>query len=366
MIDLTFRSKHEYLQHEIKKMIKEQDMKPHDKLPSELEFQEKYNVSRHTVRTALSRLENQGIIYKEQGAGSFVSDGGQKSRTKEIGVITTYISDYIFPTIIRGIEKELTTAGYSMILTSTNNNVASEKNAVEMLVKREIDGLIVEPTKSAYYNSNIGTYLQLKEMGIPIIMLNASYDEIETPTVMLDDFQASYDLTKYLIENGHTKIGGIFKIDDKQGKERLRGYIRACYEFGVEYNAQHVLVYETETLLEVLEQQAHPIVKNKAVTGFVCYNDKVAIEMLNIIWQYGYAVPDDFSIVSHDNSSLSTMTKVHLTGINHPKSDLGEKAAKTLIDYIEGNIDKMEGTTFTGEFIENNSVRSIINNEKLK
>lgn len=356
---MSFKSKHEYLQFEIKKMIKDQEMKPGDRLPSELEFQEKYDVSRHTVRTALARLENQGIIYKEQGAGSFIADAKHKNGNKEIGVITTYISDYIFPTIIRGIEKELTAAGYSMILTSTNNNVDIERNAIKMLMNRDVDGLIVEPTKSALYNPNIGSYLQSKEMGIPIMMLNARYDEIDTPMVALNDYQAGYDVTKYLIDNGHTRIGGVFKIDDKQGKERLRGFIQACYEFGIKYNSEHVLVYETENLLKVLKDEAQPIIKNKAVTGFVCYNDKVAIEMLNIIWQNGLSVPDDISIVSHDNSTLSTMTKVNLTGIDHPKSELGKEAASRLINYIEGKTETMESKSFTGKLVINNSVKNI-------
>lgn len=356
---MTFKSKHEFLQHEIRKLIKDKGLKPGDRLPSEHEFQAQYNVSRHTVRTALNRLENQGIIYKEQGSGSFVSDSTKQNLQKEIGVITTYISDYIFPSIIRGIEKELTELGYSMILTSTNNTVEMEKRAIEMMVQRKVDGLIIEPTKSAYYNPNIGLYLHLKEMGIPIMMINAKYDEIDSPMVVLDDFQAGYDVTKYLIEQGHTRIGGIFKVDDRQGKERLRGYIQACYEFGIEYNSKNVLIYETETLLKVLQDRAHDIVKQKNVTGFVCYNDKVAIELLNIIWQHGFSVPEDFSVVSHDNSNLSSMTKVHLTGIDHPKSELGKEAAQRLIAFVEGKTDAMESKVFKSQIIQKNSVKKL-------
>ena len=359
MILMAFKSKHEFLQHEIKKMIKDQKMEPGTRLPSEHEFQEKYDVSRHTVRTALNRLEHQGIIYKEQGSGSFVADTKKRGLHKEIGVITTYISDYIFPTIIRGIEKELTNRGYSMILTSTNNNVDMEKKAMEMMMNRDVDGLIIEPTQSAYYNPNIGMYLHLKEMGIPLVMINAKYDEIDTTMVVLDDYKAGYDVTKYLIEQGHTNIGGIFKVDDRQGKERLRGYIQACYEYGVEYNSKHVLIYETETLLKVLQDQITPIVKNKQVTGFVCYNDRVAIELLNIIWQLGFQVTDDFSIVSHDNSTLSSMTKVHLTGIDHPKSDLGQTAAQELLDYVEGKNEAMKSHMFKGKIVVKNSVKKL-------
>lgn len=357
--EMTFRSKHEYIQHEIKKMIKENDMQPGDRLPTEHELVAKYEVSRHTVRTALNKLEHEGYIYKEQGSGSFVSEPSRKNKPKEIGVITTYISDYIFPTIIRGIEKELTDKGYSMILTSTNNNIDLERRAIEMMMDRNVDGLIVEPTKSSYYNPNIGLYLQLKEMGIPLVMINARYEEFETPVVALNDYKAGYDSTKYLIENGHSQLGGIFKVDDRQGKERLKGFIQACYEYGIEYDSKNVLTFETDDLLKVLADKTPDIIRNKSVSAFVCYNDKVAIDLLNIIWQEGYSVPEDFSIVSHDNSSLSSMTSVHLTGIEHPKSDLGKVAAELLTNYIEGDLKKVEPYIFDGKLIEKESVIKI-------
>ena len=356
---MTFRSKHEYIQHEIKKMIKDNNMQPGDRLPTEHELVAKYEVSRHTVRTALNKLEHEGYIYKEQGSGSFVSEPSRKNKPKEIGVITTYISDYIFPTIIRGIEKELTDRGYSMILTSTNNDIELEKRAIDMMMGRNVDGLIIEPTKSGYYNPNIGRYVNLKEKGVPMIMINAKYEELELPVVALNDYKAGYDNTKFLIESGHTKIGGIFKIDDRQGKERLKGFIQACYEYGINYNSENVLVFETDNLFEVLHQQADKVVKNKQVTGFVCYNDKVAIELLNIIWRHGFSVPEDFSIVSHDNSILSSMTEVALTGVNHPKSELGKVAATLILDYIEGKTSSLESKLFNGEFIKKNSVKLI-------
>ena len=73
--------------------------------------------------------------------------GGSTSK-KTIGVITTYISDYIFPSIIRGIERRLNEDNYSLLLASTNNDVAQEKKALEMMLSYGVDGLIVEPTKA--------------------------------------------------------------------------------------------------------------------------------------------------------------------------------------------------------------------------
>jgi len=356
--EMTFRSKHEYIQHEIKKMIKENDMQPGDRLPTEYELLEKYDVSRHTVRTALNHLEYQGYIYKEQGSGSFVSEKVDKKPKKEIGVITTYISDYIFPTIIRGIENELSNHGYSMILASTNNDHVLEKRALEMMQSRGVDGLIIEPTKSAFYNPNIGYYLKIKDLGIPMVMINATYEEIDIPMVSLDDYQAGYDLTEYLIKQGHTEIGTIMKVDDRQGKERLKGYINACFDYGITYEPEHVLVFNTENYNQIMGDPLKKLITSQDITGLVSYNDKVSIDLLECIWEAELMVPENISVVSHDNSVLSSMTKTKLTGVDHPKSNLGRLAAKKIVDYLEKDI-KITSKLYRGKLVIKNSVKEI-------
>lgn len=356
---MTFRSKHEYIQHEIKKMIKDNDMQPDDRLPTEHELVAKYEVSRHTVRTALNKLEHEGYIYKEQGSGSFVSDKS-KNNTKEIGVITPYISNYIFPEIIRGIEKELTDRGYSMILTNTNNNLESEKRAINIMMKKNVDGLIIEPTQSGNHNPNIDMYLKLKEQGVPMIMINAKYEELKLPVVALNDFKAGYDNTKFLIENGHTKIAGIFKIDESQGRERLQGFLQACDDSGIANISENVIVFKSGTFYDDIYPTVENIIEKGTATAFVCYNDKVSSELLQIIRQKGLSVPEDISIVSHDNSSFNSSRIISFTGVNHPKDLLGKTAAREMIDFIEGKTKMIKSKLFHGEYIIKDSVKKIL------
>ena len=356
---MDFKSKHEYLRYVIKEYIKDNGLRPGSKLPTEYEFQQQYDVSRHTVRLALSNLENERIIYKEQGLGSFVADPSSKKKLKEIGVITTYISDYIFPYIIRGIETEISKSGYSMILMSTNNDRDLEKKAVQMMLERNVDGLIVEPTKSAYYNHNIGMYLKLKEYGIPTIMINAKYDEIDISSVMTDDYHSGFIAVKELVDNHHTNIGGIFKIDDRQGKERLKGYMAACYEFGIEYNSDNIIVYETETMQSTMHNEVNAMIKEARVTGIVCYNDKIANDLLDIIFENGYSIPKDFSIVSHDNSYISSLRTSLISSVEHPKDELGKKAAQLIIDSIENGADISEDYIFDTHLVRRTSVRKL-------
>ena len=238
-----------------------------EQIPTELALQESYNVSRQTVRKAILELSNEGFLRSEKGSGTYVSNqyrsrsGGKHQKT--IGVITTYISDYIFPSIIRGIESRLNEDNYSLLLASTNNDVAQEKKALEMMLSYGVDGLIVEPTKSNLYNPNIAYYLSFKEQDVPFTMINAFYEELEVPFFCLDDVQSSYLATRELIAKGHTQIGIIAKMDDLQGKYRMKGYIKALGEAKLRFHPDQVLSFDTASKPELSSNVATYLDENQ-------------------------------------------------------------------------------------------------------
>ena len=93
------------------------EIRPGEKLPSENELSAEYGVSRQTVRKALQILQNEGYIYAEHGRGTFCSEMLRHTMpSKNIAVVTTYLSDYIFPRIVQGIDQVLTENGYSILL----------------------------------------------------------------------------------------------------------------------------------------------------------------------------------------------------------------------------------------------------------
>src|SRR5690625_5472927 len=118
-----------------------------------------YNVSRHTVLKAIVELANEGFLRSEKGSGTYVSNDYQSRAgnpgNKTIGVITTYISDYIFPSIIRGIEGKLNEQNYSLLLASTNNDVDQEKKALVMMLSYCVVGLIILTKKYKSFNYHI-------------------------------------------------------------------------------------------------------------------------------------------------------------------------------------------------------------------
>lgn len=336
-----------------------------EQIPTESVMQEMYNVSRHTVRKSILELSNEGFLRSEKGSGTYVSNqyqskSGGNSKNKTIGVITTYISDYIFPSIIRGIERKLNEDNYSLLLASTNNDVEQEKKALEMMLSFGVDGMIIEPTKSNLYNPNIGYYLSFKEQEVPFIMINAYYEELEVPFFCLDDVQSSYLATKELISKGHTQIGLISKMDDLQGKYRMKGYIKALGEAKLRFQPEQLLSYTTETKLDLYTNLKEFLNENRDVlTAIVCYNDEVGLEVVNVCRQLDISIPEQLSIIGQDNSYIAKNANIKLTTLTHPQERMGHDAADWVIKKLQGKKDLPNETYYQPVLIEGETVKEL-------
>ena len=322
--------------------------RPGDKLPSENELAERFGFSRQTVRQSIGELVQEGWLAREQGKGTFVSklSGERRSASdnRTIGIITTYISDYIFPSIVRGVEATLKERGYRLLLSSTDNRKDRERESLEMMLGHAVCGLIVEPTKSAEGNPNFDNYLALEDHGIPMIMLNERYPDLDCPSVRIDDEAGGYVAAEHLLSLGHARIAGFFKTDDLQGVRRMKGFLRAHREQAAEANPKLVVRYSTEDKDELPETALRDMLRSaEPPTAIVCYNDQLAVGLLDVVRELGLRVPEDLSIVGYDDSFLATASEIKLTTVEHPKSALGEMAANLLVDRLESGSESREG-----------------------
>ncbi|GEN50486.1 GntR family transcriptional regulator [Alkalibacterium pelagium] len=348
---------------DIQMKIEKNDFTLGAKIPSEAELRAQYDVSRHTIRQAISELVNQGYLIKQQGSGTFVSDYYKNQENgngkKTIGVITTYLSDYIFPSIIRGIEEELSKHDYSLMLSSTRNNVENERRSLESMMDQNVDGLIVEPTKSNLMNPNLNYYLSLTEKPTPLIMLNASYEELDLPVVALNDEKAGKIATEHLIELGHTNIGIITKSDDLQGKNRLKGYLKALYDAKLTFSNEFIMRYDTEAKSDLPSLIRIMLENDHLPTAFVCYNDEIAVMLIKEMNEIGKTCPGDISVVSHDDSFYSTtLPSVKLTSVEHPKEELGRRAAQRIVKAVEKG-ERIDSFIFDPRLIVRESTKDI-------
>lgn len=314
-----------------------------ERIPGENELSKKYGMSRQTVRQSLSLLEQKGLVERKQGSGTYVIESiPKRKKTWEIGVIATYISEYIFPSILRGIEGELSNAGFLPVINATKNRVDSERSILEEYLRRPIDGLIIEATKSALPNPNVGLYEDLIRQGTPVVFFNSYYPVMQNPTyVIMNDKMGGHMAASYLVERGHQKIGGIFKSDAQQGLDRCAGYLDALLEKGLPIKDEWTIWFNSENRTHLMGQETDRILQSlKECSAVICYNDEIAVKLVNVLAAAGYKIPQDKAVISFDNSLLSEVSQVPITSLDHPKDLLGAVAARKLVGMVDGKKEK--------------------------
>jgi GntR family transcriptional regulator of arabinose operon len=340
---------------------------PGDKFLSESELGARFACSRQTVRRALEVLERRGRVKRVQGSGTYVSavpsdsepafgaaghgaaghgaagygaasaDSGYNARAggpaMTVGIISTFLDNFVFPGIIRGIEDALLPEGFALQLTSTRNSVAGETRALQLMLARRLDGLIVEPTRSALPCANLDLYRVCADRGLPMVFIDSFYPELSAPYVAMDDVRAGYLAARHLLDAGHRRVLGIFPHSNRQGHLRYLGYVKALAEQGLGVQDDRILWYSKENMAKLTEGD-HFWDFLSGGSAVVCYNDRMALSVVELLRERGRRVPDDLSVTSIDDSILART--LSLTSVAHPSDEIGSAAARLLLAMIKG------------------------------
>lgn len=308
--------KYQKLYHWAHTLITSGVIKNMDKFPSETILQKKFGYSRQTVRTALQQLEDEGLITRVRGSGTYVSyEGSTENESRQrVGLLLSYYSDYLFPQVYDGIESALTEKGYGIEVAVTKNRLNDEALYLEGLIKSNVSGLIIEGSRSAFPNPNIRLFREIRKHNIPTLFIHNHYENQLFDSVEMEDARAAYELTKILIEHGHRRIGGIFKYDDMQGIERYKGFIQCLSDYGVKFDDDCVRWYSTKDMDEKLSKKGmlRMYRRTKDCTAMIVYNDEVAEYYMEFLADRGLSVPEDVSVVSFDDAELQQEQKVKL------------------------------------------------------
>lgn len=344
------------------------NLNPGDRLNSEHELSDMFSLSRQTIRHAIDVLEKEGYVSRIQGSGTYISNNNitDKVNRKNIAVITTYVDAYIFPQTIQHVERVLSDAGYTVQISFTNNRISREKTILEGIVEKDdIAGVIAEPTKSNLPNPNLKYYEQLMKKHVPVLFMNAYYEVLDAPHVSMNDKMAGKVATKYVINKGHTKIGGVFKLDDGQGARRYSGFLEAMNEAGLRVTGNDLLWFDTVDVEneENIRDLAHRIRRRLSTrTALVMYNDEAAYKVIAEFCKMGIKIPEDISIVGIDDTLLSTSGTVQISSVAYPTKDIADKTARNLLELIKDG-QYNANYEFSVDIVERESVKDITHNK---
>lgn len=335
--------KYKWLANSLQELIQKNIKKGIDKLPTEGELCKQYNLSRQTVRQALAILENNGLIEKRQGSGSYITGLSSNSAENMIGILLSESQEYIYPGIIHDIQNTLYQHGYSSKLYVTQNRIDREREVLQQILENPPRGLIVEGCKSALPNPNLDLYLKLKKTGTKLLFLHNHYPALAESIYLEDDnLQGSLLLTRHLIKQGHTAIGGIFHAEDLQGLERYQGFIETMRDFSLSVPDHRVSWYRCRDLEQIKKEHdrsfLRTFIKNSlsSCTAVVCYNDEIAYLLSKALKAEGYKLPSDMAIVSFDNSYLKNTGMLSITNVSHKPHEMGRTVALHMVDLCKG------------------------------
>ena len=311
-------------------------------LMTEEELRFRFDVSRQTVRQAIALLEDDGLVDRRRGSGTYVRHGPRRRQgTIHVGVVTTYITDYIFPSIVQGIEGVLNEAGAVMNLSATYNDARKERNILERMLDGQVDGLIVEATRAARDPENDDLYRRLAERNIPVLFMNSYYPQlVNVPHVVMDDYGGGRIAAREVISRGYRKPGGMFKVDDLQGKERLNGFLDEMSSQGIAIPEERLLLFGTEERMTLFQTKMGKDFTAKLLRRemdcMTCYNDVFALSLMTILQREGMNLPEDMGFIGFDNAPYAEMSKPGLTTLGHPKEAFGSLVAEKLLRMING------------------------------
>lgn len=314
-----------------------------NKMPSEPELCDQYQLSRQTVRMALKALKEEGLIESKRGSGSYITGRRSYSGGNKIALLLTNRYEYIYPELIDDIHSTLIEAGFIEEIYTTNNRILEERAILSELIQNPPLGIIVEGCKSALPNPNLDLYKVLEKKGVFFVFLFNYYKGFEKhPCIKGDNEGGAALLTNHLIAQGHKEIGGIFKQDDLQGLERYYGFAKTMAFEKLTLPDENICWINTEELERIRLGEKTNALKTflskrcDQLSSLVCYNDEIAYYAMRELSLLKKEVPNDVAIGAFDNTYLSNYGIITVTTLSHQRHEMGRLAANAAIAQAKG------------------------------
>ncbi|HRN44065.1 MAG TPA: LacI family DNA-binding transcriptional regulator [Flavobacterium sp.] len=255
-------------------------------------------------------------------------------KTKTIGVIIPNILNSFFAKVFSGIEKVADEKGYNVIMCISNESLEKETHTLEMLSNGTIDGFIVSVSEEAQKNHEYNHFSSIINDGTPIVMFDRIAAEVDCDKVIVDDYDSALNSTQHLINLGCKNIALLSSIDNLSvGKLRAEGYLKALENNTIPVNSNIILRADSE---EDLNSKIENIFENNTIDGVFALDENDSVAALKIGLKKGYKIPEELSIIGFADGILaSRRLSPSLTTVSQHGVDIGEVAAKLLIDRLE-------------------------------
>lgn len=329
---------------------------------------EKAGVSVPTVSRVLNnrpdvsdstRRRVQKVIQSLKYNPSSIARGLVLRKTFTLGLVVPDISTPFYPDVAKGVQNRADELGYSVILFDSDNRLEKEKHAIKLMKSKQVDGMIV-----SFAAENKEDLLVLEEQGFPVVQIDRIVPGSSAPFVTIDNCLSAYEATRYLIGLGHRCIAHITgNLDSQTARDRLQGFHRALEEER-DNDTEHYVLQGDYTVKSGQQHMKTLLAQKTRPTAVFAANDIMALGCYEAIFDKGLSVPEDVSIVGHDDVQIASLIRPRLTTMAQPKYELGRIAAEKLIQQIEiktsdSKEDKVENVVLESQLIVRSSTCAV-------
>ena len=281
-----------------------------------------------------SKKTEEKVLKVVDDIGYQVNYNAKSLRTKishTIGILVPDISNYFFANLVQEIEKSLFENSYSTIICNTDRSLKKEKTYLQILENKNIDALI-----AISGNIEKGFEFSSKNKKIPYICIDREPANLEdTIYISSDHFMGAYQATSHLLKTGCKQLAFLGqKIMSSSSKRRFDGYLKALEDNKIDFNEKknHINISPNEDLKQQVDLFLN---KNPNTDGIFAINDKLAIELIQILKDKNIKVPQEISIIGFDDIPACQYTSPKLTSIKQDIKTIAEETVKNIINYIK-------------------------------
>ncbi len=282
------------------------------------------NVKPATRKKVLEVIERLG--YRPNA----VARGLASKKTTTVGVIIPDISNPFFAELARGIEDIATMYKYNIILSNSDQNKDKELHLLNTMLGKQVDGIV-------FMGGNISEehVAEFKRSPAPIVLAGSLEDSEQVPSVNIDYEQATFDAVNAFIEKGHKRIAMVIgPFHEPINKEKkLVGYKKALEAAGIPVD-EALIVEGDYTYDSGIEAFDKLIELTEKPTAIFVGSDEMAVGVVHGAQDKGYSVPNDFEVISSDNTRISLMVRPQLTTVIQPLYDIGAVAMRLLTKFM--------------------------------
>lgn len=280
-----------------------------------------------------------------------VARGLKTNTTKTVGIVIPELNNVFCAEIITEIEDILRSSGYASIICDCRSDITLEKEAIDFLYKKRVDGIINIPVNSQ--SDHLAPFLRGKK---PIVLIDRKINGLDCDCVLVDNLKAAKTATEELIRNGHTSIGMIGgPVDIFTAQERLMGYKLALLEQGIDIR-ENLIAQGDYTIKSGVECFEKLVSNNPSMTALFVANYEMTMGAMIGANELGMQLPEQLSIIGFDNIEFARACVPKLSIVTQPTVEIARNAAKLILARLQDRNKEYEVIKLNTELRKGKSV----------